>query len=503
MIRAARSFDSLVWAVWHTLAESPVCRGIAVAGLFGLAILAGYAYPVERHRMLLQAAILLAGGILALLWQGRSPFGGLALLLIVAVLAPIGVRGQWDICLPLALLLFAVWVAQPILWRRPLDLDFSPVVAATLAFMLVAVLSFAVGQYAWFPTDPAPMRAQVGALALFLASGGLFLVVGHHIGSIAHLERLTWLFVAAGALFVAAQFVNSFPGLASFNRISVPRSVGSLFWVWLVAMSLSQGLCNKQLPATVRLALVMIAALGLARGPLLAFSWASGWMPVWVTAGVVLLARFPRFTVGSALLLAAPVLLISSQVLDAVMEYESYSLATRLEAWSVILHLVEENPWLGYGPANYYHYTVLFPIRGWWVRFNSHNNYLDLLAQTGIIGLLAFLWFAFEAGRMTLKVWLRAAGGFPKAYALGALAGLIGSLAAGLLGDWIVPFAYNVGLPGFRSSLLFWFFLGGALAVTRLAVPAVAVVDVVLSERARLPQWSPVPSPKSLNPVAQ
>ena len=32
--------------------------------------------------------------------------------------------------------------------------------------------------------------------------------------------------------------------------------------------------------------------------------------------------------------------------------------------------------------------------------------------------------------------------------------------AAGMLGDWIVPFYYNAGVLGFRSSLLFWVFLG-------------------------------------------
>jgi len=47
---------------------------------------------------------------------------------------------------------------------------------------------------------------------------------------------------------------------------------------------------------------------------------------------------------------------------------------------------------LGVGPANYYHYTLINPIIGWYVKFNSHNNYLDLLAQTGILGLACFLW---------------------------------------------------------------------------------------------------------------
>ena len=50
------------------------------------------------------------------------------------------------------------------------------------------------------------------------------------------------------------------------------------------------------------------------------------------------------------------------------------------------------------------------------------------------------------------------------------------ALAAGMLGDWIIPFYYNGGVLGFRSSLLFWVFLGGALALRRmLAAPKPAV----------------------------
>jgi hypothetical protein len=150
------------------------------------------------------------------------------------------------------------------------------------------------------------------------------------------------------------------------------------------------------------------------------------------------------------------------------MRGEQYSWMTRLEASKVIWHLLERNPWLGFGPANYYHYTLLFPIIGWWVRFNSHNNYIDLVAQTGVIGLLAFCWFVVEVLRLALRLFSRVPTGFAKAYVVGALGGLAGSLVSGFLADWIVPFTYNIGLTGFRSSLLFWFFLGGLLSLKRM-----------------------------------
>jgi hypothetical protein len=128
---------------------------------------------------------------------------------------------------------------------------------------------------------------------------------------------------------------------------------------------------------------------------------------------------------------------------------------------------VEESPIVGTGPANYYHYTANFPILGWYVQFFSHNNYQDLLLQTGVLGLLAFCWFAFEAARLILRLRTQVPSGFPMAYVIGALGGLAGSLAAGMLGDWIIPFYYNGGILGFRSSLLFWISLGGLLTLKR------------------------------------
>jgi hypothetical protein len=39
-----------------------------------------------------------------------------------------------------------------------------------------------------------------------------------------------------------------------------------------------------------------------------------------------------------------------------------------------------------------------------------------------------------------------------------------------MLGDWILPFVYNVGFSGFQASVLVWLFLGGLVAVEQMAV---------------------------------
>jgi O-antigen ligase len=301
---------------------------------------------------------------------------------------------------------------------------------------------------------------------VFLLSGGLFLAVGHEVRSVALLERLTWLFLLLGCLFTLAQFVPE-GLLIQLDKVMFSETVGSVFWTWLVAMSWSQALCNRALSGPLRLVALAIGVLALVRG-LVTFDWVSGWLPPVVALVVIVALRFPRMATASALLAITPAMAVTQPAVAQLLRGESYSWTSRLEAWTVVWRLIETNPLLGFGPANYSYYTILFPIWGWWVRFNSHNHYLDMLLQTGIIGLLAFCWFAVEALRLGLRLRGRLPGGFARAYVIGALGGLAGTLVSGMLADWILPYAYNVGIKGFRSSLLFWFFLGGLLSLRRM-----------------------------------
>src|SRR5581483_760338 len=129
-----------------------------------------------------------------------------------------------------------------------------------------------------------------------------------------------------------------------------------------------------------------------------------------------------------------------------------------------------QSPILGLGPANYYWYTPLYPILGWYVSFNSHNNYLDILLQTGILGLGCFLWIMWEVGRLGWSLRHAFADNFAQGYVYGCLGGLAGSLAACWLADLLVPFVYNIGLNGFRASVLAWLFFCGFVALHRISI---------------------------------
>jgi len=436
----------------------------------------GVLLPFEIYEKLMIGLTLLAIVPMLLIIQSRDHFLGFALLMVTAVALPIEFLSPagttLNIPFLLAAWLCASWLLPVVVLHRPAVLDSSRVVVAACAFMVVALGSFVAGQYPWFPVTGAPLSAQLAGLSLFLLSGGLFLAFGHQVKHLVHLRGITWLFLGAGTIVCLG---DVFPKLGVVSHWTRPESLGSLFWTWLIAVSFSQASLNRTLSLSSRVFLFFLTALTLYRCLFLARDWASGWLPPLIALGVILLFRLPRLGVSLALLALPAGLFLASKLWTSLMVTEQYSYMTRLEAWKVLWQVIERSPVIGLGPANYYYYTLLFPILGWYVRFNSHNNYADLLAQCGFLGLLAFSWFAIEISRMTFRLRSSVPPGFASAYVTGAIGGLAGSLVSGFLADWIIPFVYNIGIRGFRSSLLFWVFAGGVLALKRMTADQVKI----------------------------
>jgi O-antigen ligase len=194
--------------------------------------------------------------------------------------------------------------------------------------------------------------------------------------------------------------------------------------------------------------------------------WKSGWVPAAVAIAVMIGLRYKRLV-----LLAIPIaLIVIGNLAVQLIASDEYSWGTRVDAWQIVFEISRVNPLFGLGFSNYYWYTPLFPIRGWNVTFNSHSQFLDLIAQTGFLGLIAFFWLFFVFGRLAWRLSKQLPDGFSRAYIYGMIAGIAAIMVAAFLGDWILPFVYNVGLNGFRSSILTWIFLGGVVCIEQLVL---------------------------------
>ncbi|MFQ5577513.1 MAG: O-antigen ligase family protein [Anaerolineae bacterium] len=402
---------------------------------------------------------------LVLVFLQRPPLGLLAL--VGTIIIPVNGPSNVNATMVLVALLLGLWLFDMMVRQRQIRLAPSAPIRPLLALVIVPVLAFGMGQLPWYTfARPAPMGAQLGGLSIFILSAGVFLLVGHQVRDTRWLGWLTWLFVGLGAVYIAGRFLPPLGGLT--RRLFTGQATGSMFWTWLVAVSLGQAIYNRRMDMRLRLALGAIAAATLYVGIVQTQGWKSGWVPPVVVALALVGLRSWRM----ALLLAVGGLALAPDAVSQLIASDQYSYSTRLDAWLIVVEIVKVNPVLGLGPANYHWYTPLFPIRGYAVQFNSHNQYVDLVAQAGLLGLGAFLWFAWEIGRLGWRLRTRVAEGFEQAYVYAAVAGLAGTMVSAMMGDWVLPFFYNITLGGFRASMLPWLFLGGLVVLEQQLRPA-------------------------------
>jgi hypothetical protein len=404
----------------------------------------------------------------------RRPLLGLVGVIVGALVIPFGVgtgsESELNPPLLLLILLMVAWLLD-MLRRQEIRLMSSRTFRPLIAFLVVALLSFGVGQLPWFYTSAAPMRAQIGGLLIFILSAGAFLLTCHYVKDVRWLKQLTWLFLSLGGFYILGRIV---PQVGNITGKLFPNGAsGSLFWTWLVALAFSQAIYNRHLRPIWRFVLLALAIVTMFLALYIAEGWTSGWGPPLVAVIVILLVGSPRVGIGVSAIAAILAFLMPNGILSLLNAGDNaYSAMTRVAAWNTLYEIIKVSPFIGFGPANYYFYTPLFSILGYHVRFNSHNNYVDLVAQTGLLGLCCFIWFCWEVGRTGWKLRSRAPEGFAQAYVYGALGGLAGTLVAGMLGDWVLPFVYNIGFAGFRSSVLGWIFLGGLVAIELMLQPA-------------------------------
>lgn len=433
--------------------------------VIGGVLLLSIALPVlapPRLLLLFPGLLPAVGGLIAFVhWP---PLGLVALIVAALILPSPSLPGGFNLAVLFLVLLIGLWLLHLILGRREADRVSSRTFRPLFALVLMVTLAFAIGQLPWFTVvHPAPLDAQIGGLAMYVLAAGAFLLTAHQVRDLRWLQRMTWLFLGLGGLYVAGWLV---PGLSWLTtRLYQPGTYNnSMFWTWLVALAFSQALYNHELRWRWRLALGGLVLATLFVAFFMNRDWKSGYLPALVVVAAIIGARSWRLGLGAALVGILPAMYIGSQAIAT----DQYSYSTRLDAWQIVLEMAKVNPLTGFGTANYYWYAPLYRIRGYASVFSSHNQYVDIIAQSGVLGLACFFWFAGEVGWLGWRLRNQAPAGFARAYVYGALGGLVGTLAAGALADWIVPFVYNIGLTGFRASMLAWLFLGGLVSIEQI-----------------------------------
>ena len=90
-----------------------------------------------------------------------------------------------------------------------------------------------------------------------------------------------------------------------------------------------------------------------------------------------------------------------------------------------------------------------------------HNQYLNILVEFGIVGLVAWLVFLVAAWRTGLRIYRDATHPVHRSFALGWLGMFAGMVAGGVTGDFMIHSIRNGGIELFSGYYLQWVLLGG------------------------------------------
>lgn len=411
-------------------------------------------------------------GLGALILLVRRPALGLLVLVVGTVFVPFGIGTGTETSINIAIilvgLLSALWVVERTL-LHDLRLVSSRPIRPLLLLLGISVVALVNGMQPWIAyAETASLPAQFGGFAIFALSAFAFLLMAHRVPDERLLRGLTWAFLGAGAFCVLDRLL-SLP-VPALRRAYADVSNGSLFWLVLVTLAFSQAVVNRDLSLRWRVALGILVSAYLWFALFQNRDWTSGWAPELVVMVVILWVGARRAAIV-CLVASIPVLALKANDIANLLffgnEKNQYDVLTRTAAWEIMGKIISLNPILGIGFSNYYHYTPLFPILGYSVKFDSHNNYIDIVAQTGVLGLIAFLWFLCEVWLLAWRLRSRVSHGFAKAYVYGIVGSVPAMLVAAFMGDWVLPFVYNIGMRGFRASVLGWLFLGGLLVLER------------------------------------
>ena len=376
---------------------------------------------------------------------------------------PTGTGSRLVVSLVITLLLVGLWVFRMWLVDRRFYLRPSPANLPILGFVVVVLISVA-----WSNVfmDPLVFRSRTflfvqGASALVMALlPAAFLMAANLVDSLTMVKTIVGMLLLAGVIGLVKQY-----GVVNF-----PFNTGGLYTTWVIALSAGLAMFGNRLGLVWRGLFLALAGVWVFWGSILHISWVSGWLPGLVAIVVLIALRSKKLAVFTALVMAVVVYVNQTYYANTVNAENTESGDTRLAAWEQNWRVTSQHLLFGTGPGGYAaYYMSYFPKEA----MATHNNYIDILAQTGLIGfafyIVIFGVIAWKGYRLCRR--LKGRGDFTEALANSLLAGTVAGIVAMTLGDWLIPFAYTQTISGFDHSVFSWLLMGLIPVLDRLTPP--------------------------------
>ncbi len=405
--------------------------------------------------------ILIAGVELVLRNQEWNPVFILFAALFIPFSLPTGTDSRLVISLLLTLAIVGLWIIRMAVQDKGFHLRSSNLNKPLLLFMGVVVLSIVWSIIFRDPLVFTPSKfivVQIASAIVMIMLPAVFLLMGNFVENIKVLKVMVALFLLAGILGIISLFVN----------FSLPINMGGMFSLWIMAISYGMALFDRRLHWLSRGALLLLTVIWFYYRFVIDVSWLAGWLPGMIAIGGISFMRSKKlgFILG---IIAIVFLITQTNYVDRVFKAEeAQSGVTRLSAWQSNWRITKDHLLLGTGPAGYaVYYMSYFPNDA----MATHSNYIDILAQTGVIGFVLILWFfialAWKGYKLTQR--FKGRGDFIEAVANFSFAGTIACIIIMGFGDWLFPFAYTQTIAGYNYAVYNWLFMGMILVIERLA----------------------------------
>jgi hypothetical protein len=444
----------------------PWVRRMIILGALVLAPALGY-LAAKRNPLyaLIAAAVpLLLVGVMAILLRLRlAPLLILFVAAFVPISFPTGTGSRLVLSLALTMLFAGLWLVRMWLVEKRFHLRRAPVNVPLLAFMVTVCISLVWSNVFMDPlvflSRSFPFVQLASAVVMIMLPGAL-LMAANLLDSLNLLKVMVIIMLVAGVVGLIRQY----------NLADLPFNVGGLFTMWVITLSAGFAMFGRHLSWVWRGLLLALAGLWVYWGVVVHISWVSGWLPGMVTIVVLTFLRSKKQAVALAIVAYAAVTINQTYFAKSVGAEESESGGTRLAAWEQNWKVTSQHLLFGTGPAGYAaYYMSYFPTEA----MATHSNYIDILAETGIVGFMSFVAIFFTQAWVGYRLCrrLKGRGDFTEALANCLLAGTVGCVVALALGDWLVPFAYTQTISGFDHSVFSWVFMGMIIGLDRLTRP--------------------------------
>lgn len=382
-------------------------------------------------------SIITLATFLLLVWQPWLIWPALAAILPFASDIDFGQFGGTDILLLLAT---GLWLFNGAYHRR-LQLRSSTLTRLTIAYLAVLLVTLPVAydiseavkeviKWIEFLLVLFIVRAMIGREQIWWLVGAL--LIGGALQALLGIAQFiyqigpTWFIIFDRFMRAHGSFHQPNP-FAGYLGVTLPVAVSLTLWAWgwLFQSKRRDALRVRLLWGTALLAASLLIGSGLLA------SWSrGGWFGALSGSGIVFLFWSRRlrlfsyimgilFTILIYLLnLNASILPTSIQqriedvtsifnlnqggltaMLSQPITSENFATLERLAHWQAALHMWESSPWFGIGPGNYAAiYPAIIqsnPILSEWEEplGHAHNIYLNVLAETGLVGFAIFLFF--------------------------------------------------------------------------------------------------------------